>query len=133
MGDRTTLPIEKAKVDYVLSDLSRLRHDALKAELEKRGLDTSGDKKELVDRFSEVLQRESLENEKIIGKLAETPEILGQIKKVLDEPDPNIAAGTIEDQIEQNEPKPSAAKSRFGFRRERRHDVEQPCDVFDHA
>ena len=129
MGDRTTLPIEKAKVDYVLSDLSRLRHDALKAELEKRGLDTSGDKKELVDRFSEVLRRESLENE----KLAETPEILGQIKKVLDEPDPNIAAGTIEDQIEQNEPKPSAAKSRFGFRRERRHDVEQHCDVFDHT
>ena len=111
MGDRTTLPIEKAKVDYVLSDLSRLRHDALKAELEKRGLDTSGDKKELVDRFSEVLQRESLENE----KLAETPEILGQIKKVLDEPDPKTASGTIKDQLEKNDPKPSGAKPRFGF------------------
>ena len=56
MGDRTTLPIEKADVDFVISDLSKLRYDALQAELEKRGLDISGDKQELVKRFSEVLQ-----------------------------------------------------------------------------
>ena len=48
MGDRTTLPIEKADVDFVVSDLSKLRYDALQAELEKRGLDISGDKQELV-------------------------------------------------------------------------------------
>ena len=109
MGDRTTLPIEKAKVDYVLSDLSKLRYDALQAELEKRGLDTSGDKQELVKRLSEVLQRESLENEKIIGNPTETPEISGQTGTVLEEPDPKTASDTIEDQ-------PSGAKSRsLGF------------------
>ena len=91
MGDRTTLPIEKAKVDYVLSDLSKLRYDALQAESEKRGLDTSGDKQELVKRFSEVLQRESLENEKIIGNPAETPEVLGQIGTVIEESDASVA------------------------------------------
>ena len=107
MGDRTTLPIEKAKVDYVLSDLSNLRYDALKAELEKRGLDTSGDNQELVERFSEVLQHEGLENEKIVGKPAETPGISGQIENVLEEPDPKTASETIEDQPGKMDPKPS--------------------------
>ena len=116
MGDRTTLPIEKADVDFVLSDLSNLRYDALQAELKKRGLDTSGDKQELVKRFSEVLQLESLENEKIIGNPAETPEILGQIGTVIEEPDSKTASDTIEDRLKKNDTEPSGAKSRsFAF------------------
>ena len=40
MEPRTTLsePIAESEIGYVITDLNALRHDALKAELEKRGL-----------------------------------------------------------------------------------------------
>ena len=89
-----------------------MKYEALKAELEKRGLETAGEKQVLVGRLSKAARRENLAIETVASNLAEIPEVSEQIGNVLEEPDLKAASEPIENQPEGLNPKPADMKSR---------------------